>query len=434
MSSIKKIGDTVVSFTSKRGVHVFRRVFTKPSGEQYISQRFQMRIARGPRREYFQLPSTVKDAGAEADKIDAYLDVRSHSLDDAIKLFDPDRWALMNPTAKVATVNDVILAHEAAEKALSLNSGTASDYRNSLIVVLRQAIAHQKGVVMSDERIKELPLSKLTHQVFADFRVARVALAGEDKAAQEQKKRSANRTITFVASLFSQAARRHYSHLVLPANLDDVLKAARFRKVGSIVKRMPEVEVLRRLFTEIGDMRAKDQNLYIAFLLGAHAGFRKKEIAGARPDWLQEGATPRIWVRTTSDFVAKSYEERFSEIQPWLYDELSALTKDRPRMLNGTLEERSDLVFRRLNEWVKSCGFLNTKGGRGVHGLRFLFGAYVANRRSIYTAQKFLGHESITTTEDHYTDLILDEALYDFWEKAPAWLCKPKPDSQPDGS
>jgi integrase len=270
-----------------------------------------------------------------------------------------------------------------------------------------------------------------------------VEQAGADKGAQEKKKRAANRTLVFVRSLFSQAARRHYTHLVLPANLDEVLDAAIFRKVGKIRKRLPESEVLQRLFTEAGELRETDRNAYIAFLLAAHSGLRLKEIAWARPDWLAAGDPPRMWVKTTEDFIAKSYEERFAEVQPWVFEELSALTAGQPYLLNSdqnmvdgqvrvrlkrrsakknASDEREVFVFRRLNAWVKARGFAEAKGEKGVHGLRFLFGAYIANRRSHYTAQKFLGHESVKTTEDHYTDLILDTSLYDLWEKRPAWL------------
>ena len=423
MSEPRKIGDTVISFTSRRGVHVFRQVVRRAAGEApYITPRFQMRVQRGKRRVFFQLPTTVKEAGKEADDIATFLDLRSNTLDMALAKFDPERFAMMNPTAKVATVGDLLDAHVAAEKALSLNPDTAKDYRQSIVLVFRQAYAHSKGRIFSDEAIRELPLTALTDKVFADFRVARLAQAGEDKAEAERKKRSANRTITFVKSLFSATARRHYTNLVLPAHLDDVLGGSRFRKVGKIKKRMPEADVLRRLFTEAGELRKTDTNAYIAFLLAAHAGFRAKEIGGARPGWLQEGVVPRAWVRTTEDFIAKSYEERFAEIQPWVFAELATLTKDRTHMLTGTKEERTDLVFRRLNAWVKARGFAEAKGEKGVHGLRFLFGAYVANRRSLYTAQKFLGHESVTTTEDHYTDLILDTSLFELWEKAPEWV------------
>jgi len=423
MSTPRKHGDIIVAFTSRKGVHVFRQVVRRAPGEEpYITPRFQMRVQRGKRRVFFQLPTTVKKAGDAADDIAAFLDLRENTLDMAIAKFDPDRWAMMNPTAKVATIGDVLKAHEAAEKALALAKDTAADYRQSVVVVVRQALAHSRKRAYTDEEVKAMPLSVLTHKVFADFRVARVALAGDDKGEAEKKKRSANRTITFVKSLFSQAARRHYTHLLLPATLDDALGAARFRKVGKIRKRMPEAEVLRRLFTEAGELRKADPNAYLAFLLAAHAGFRAKEIAGARPDWVQDGAVPRAWVRTTEDFIAKSYEERFAEIQPWVFAELVALTKDRTHMLKGTKEERTDLVFRRLNAWVKARGFAEAKGEKGVHGLRFLFGAYLANRRSLYTAQKFLGHESVTTTEDHYTDLILDTSLFELWETVPEWI------------
>lgn len=425
MSEPRKIGDTVVSFTSRRGVHVFRQVVRRRKGEApYITPRFQMRVQRGQRRVFFQLPTTVKEAGKVADDIDTFLDLRSNTLDMAMKEFDPERYAMRNPSAKIATVGDVLKAHEAAEKALGLVGKTADSYRDSLLIVFRQGLAHRRKDKKepSDEDVKALPMSDYTLRLVSDFKLARVAKAGDNKAEQEKKKRSANGVLRSVASLFSEQARRFYTSLVLPAGLDEVIAGAEFRKVGKLKKRMPATDMLRRVFLEVGELRKADPNAYLAFLLAAHAGFRAGEIAYARPDWLQEGNPPRAWVHATEDSVAKSKQERFAEIQPWVYAEIAALTKGRTYMLDGNKTERTDKVFRRFNQWVKARGFNDAKGEKGVHGLRFLYGAYIANRRSHYTAQKFLGHESITTTEEHYTDLILDTSLFELWETAPEWV------------
>lgn len=273
-----------------------------------------------------------------------------------------------------------------------------------------------------DEEVKLLPMSDYTLRLVSDFKLARVAKAGENKAEQEKKKRSANGVLRAVAALFSVQARRFYTSLVLPEGLDEVIADAKFRKVGKIRKRLPISDVLRRVFLEAGELRKADPSAYLAFLLAAHAGFRAGEIGHARPDWLQEGNPPRAWVHATDDFGAKGKDERFAEIQPWVFTEIAALTKGRTYIIDGNKTERTNKTFRRLNDWVKARGFNEAKGEKGVHGLRFLFGAYIANRRSHYTAQKFLGHESITTTEEHYTDLILDTSLFELWETVPGWV------------
>lgn len=424
-STTRKDGDVIMAFTSKRGVKCFRQRVTRPGGKVHITPFFLMRVQQAGRREFFPLPSTVREAGAEADQIAAFLDLRSNTLDMAIQRFNPTKWALRNPTSKVATVDDVLKAHEAAEKALGLDPRVARGYRGALLVVFREALgARRKGDEPEDDAIRKMPMSDYTLRLVSDFKVARVAQAGEDKAEQERKKRGANGTLRSVASLFSKEALRHYTHLTLPETLSEILGGSKFRKVGKLKKRLPSADVLRRLFTEVGELRAKDENAYLAFLLAAHCGLRLKEIAWAREDWLQEGTVPRMWVHTTDDFKSKGGGERFAEIQPWVFAELRALTKGRTYMLTGTKTDRYANVAARLNQWIKARGFAAAGGEKGVHGLRFLFGAYIANRRSHYTAQKFLGHESVTTTEDHYTDLILDTAMYALWEDTPEWLKK----------
>jgi integrase len=196
-----------------------------------------------------------------------------------------------------------------------------------------------------------------------------------------------------------------------------------FRKVGKIAKRLPAPEIIRTLFSAIASLRKEDENVYIAFLLAAHAGLRKAEVAGARLSWLDDSTPPRLWVRTEDDFKPKSGADRFIELQPWVAAELATLCAGRKHMLTGTLTERINLVFRRLNTWVKDRHFNAANGEKGVHGLRFLFGAYITNRKDkggLYTAMKFLGHESQSTTEKHYADIMLDQSIFACWETAPA--------------
>jgi integrase len=108
--------------------------------------------------------------------------------------------------------------------------------------------------------------------------------------------------------------------------------------------------------------------------------------------------------------------------QTALAAELTALCAGRVGLLTGHITERSNKMPRRLNAWVKTRGFAEADGEKGIHGLRFLFGAYITNRKSLYTASRFLGHASQSTTEKHYADLMLDESLYACWETAPSWV------------
>lgn len=424
MEKEKKIvdGEIVVTY-SRRGVRIYREAF-KRGDRMHFDSDFSMRVERGGRRVRFHLPSTVAEAIKEADKIDAFLDLRSNSLNDAIQKFDPDRWALKNPEARVCSVGDLLAAHEAAEKALGLGEKTAKGYRQSLIILFSDALAERRSRRPDDDEIKTMGLDELTPRLVADFKVARVGLAGEDKAEQERKKRSANGVLRSVASLFSQQAREHYTHLHLPPKLDDTLANMAFRKVSKVRKRLPSADVIRRLFAEIGELRKTDENAYLGFMLAAHAGLRLGEIVGARLDWIVDGTPPRLWVTIGEDFKSKGGEDRYVDIQPWFAEELRTLCAGRVNLLTGSAHERREEMPWRLNPWIKARGFADAAGEKGIHGLRFLFGAYITNRKSLYVAKKFLGHAEQKTTETHYADLMLDESLYACWETAPSWLAK----------
>jgi integrase len=421
MATTRKIGDEIISFETRRGVLVYRLTKRMPDGSLHIARNFTMRKKRNGRQYYFPLPSTQRDAENQANAIDAFLDVRSNTMDMAVQRFTPERWERLNPTAKVATVGDILDAHEAAQTALGLGGRTGTDYRGNLLILFRLGLGRRRSTVPADEQIRAMSLSELTVRLANDFKVSRVELAGEDKQEQERKKRSANGVLRSVRALFSKDAREHYSHLHLPSDLEATLDRMAFRKVGKIKKRMPPGEVMRRLFNDAHELRATDRNAYIAFLLGAHAGFRKAEITGAVRDWIERGDRPRLWVRSTPEFLMKDKDERFVEVQQWVIDEIEALCESPALLLTGKKSERERSVFDRLNAWVKSKGLAEKKGEKGVHALRFLFGSYVTNKHGIYTAQKFLGHESPETTNTHYADIMLDKTLNALWENRPAW-------------
>ncbi len=410
-------------FRTRRGVLCLRLTKKLPDGSLAVADNYTMRMMRHGRRVYFPLPSDRKEAGRVADEIDAFLDVRSNTFDMAIKKFTPDRWEKVNPSAKIATVGAVLEAHEKARTALGIEDRTARGYRDSLLLLFKQGLAARRdGREPADEAVRAMGLHELNGRLVADFKVARVNLAGEDKAAQESKKRSANGVLRGVRALFSEAAREHYNHLTLPTGLDEVLAHMKFRKVGKIKKRLPAVAVLRRVFGEAHELRATDRNAYLAFLLAAHAGFRKGEIGHAQRGWIEKESTPpRLWVKTTPEFKIKDGDERFVEVQPWVIEELEALSESPANLIGGGKHERREMTFKRLNLWLKSKGLAGEKGEKAVHALRFLFGSYLTNRFNLYTAQRFLGHDSPETTNTHYADIMLDASLFALWEVRPTW-------------
>ena len=50
-----------------------------------------------------------------------------------------------------------------------------------------------------------------------------------------------------------------------------------------------------------------------------------------------------------------------------------------------------------------------------LHELRKLFGSYIASTESIYIAQKFLRHADASTTNDSYSDAIIEGDIKNLW-------------------
>lgn len=420
-----------VKFRTRRGVLVVRL----RTGD-HLAGSYTMRVKRNGRRYYFTLPSTKPEAAKLADEIDKFLDVPTNTIEQAIQRFNPAKWEKMNPETRAATVGDVLDAHERAEKALGLEKRTGKAYRAGLLLLFRQGLQHRRGGrVPSDDAIRAMSLDELTPRLVSDFKLARAATAGDNKSEIEKKKRSANSVFRSVTSLFTEAAREHYPHLTLPKDFGRVLEGMSYRRVEGKKYRLPPTPTIERVMLDAWQLRngyidengravPPDRNAYLAWLLAAHAGLRKKEIAHAVIEWVEKTTPPRVWVRSTPDFIAKGKDEGFAEVETWVVEELELLAESPALLLTGNETERGEEVFARLNSWLKARGLAAGKGEKAVHGLRALCGSYWATTRGIFTAQKFLRHKTVDVTNDHYADVILDKNLHRLWKERPAWVPK----------
>lgn len=418
-------------FITPRGVVVFRLKKNLGRGKVHVAGHYTARWVRNYKQHYFRLSSTKRAARKLADDIDRFLDVPTNTIEHAIERFNPNKWERMNPKLRAGTIGDVLKAHADAEKSLGLDHQTGLSYRNGMMVFVRQAIEHRRGRIPSNDTIKAMSLDLITLVTVSDFKVARVNTAGKNKSDIETKKRSANSVFRAVKSLFTKAARNHYAHIQLPEKFDDILETMNYERVEKKKYRLPPTAVIERVMNDAAQLRngyvdaagddvAPDMNMYLTFLLAAHCGQRKKEIAHAMREWIEHTKPPRMWVRSTPDFLAKGKDEGFAEVEPWVIDELETFGGP-ALLLSGGAKERKVMVFSRLNRWLKSRGLGTKKGEKAVHGLRALFGSMIATTRGIFTAQKFLRHKTVDVTNDSYADVVLDESQHLYWTRRPKW-------------
>jgi integrase len=406
-------------FRTRRGVLVFKYV----RGGSAIAH-FSMRVTRNRKEYLFPLAEDKREASRLADEIDRFLSSPVSKIEDAIQRYRPAKWERLHPEIRAASVGAVLDAHKSAEKAAGITPRTAMSYRNAMLQLFREGLAQRQGAEPTEDQIRAMSLEELNPRLASDYKQARLASAGENRADIERRKRGVNFTHRSVRGLFSRSVLPHYSHLKLPPGLDAGIAAIEFRAVEKKKYRLPPQAVIEKVLTEAGELREKNRNAYLLWLLAAHAGFRRNEAAHAIREWIQPGTPPRIWVRATADFLAKGKDEGFAEVEQWVIDEIEALGGP-ALIMSGNITERYYDAPAYLNDWLKQRGLGAGKHGMALHALRALFGSYVASTRGIFTAQRFLRHATVDVTNDHYADVVLDKAVLKLWTDRPEWAPVP---------
>lgn len=134
-----------------------------------------------------------------------------------------------------------------------------------------------------------------------------------------------------------------------------------------------------------------------AMILGAYAGLRAAEIAGAQRTHLREGS---IWVR------GKGQRERIVPAHPLVAEQYSAGQPWVIARQDGKTGSCAPwLVSHIVSEHLHACGLDDT-----CHSLRHFFGTQVYKRtRDLRLVQELMGHTSPTTTAI-YADYAREDA------------------------
>ena len=155
---------------------------------------------------------------------------------------------------------------------------------------------------------------------------------------------------------------------------------------------------------------------YLAALLALHAGLRRAEIVNAKWAWLDATGHPMIHVRAHEGFTPKGNRGRKVKISRWLWAELHKYKNaDSEYILPGTSRSLVDDLLRGLVDWLHIKGISEEKA---IHGLRKLFGAFLAGYYDLTIAQRQLGHSTPLITNDFYAGIDhFNYALAKIWEE-----------------
>ena len=151
-----------------------------------------------------------------------------------------------------------------------------------------------------------------------------------------------------------------------------------------------------------------DRNVATAIWLALSCGLRLSEIAKV----CHEHLTP-TGIRMEPDAIQQKSGAlglQVTAIEPYWSEGRAQIPPGHGALLTGSDTERRDDVFRRISSLMTGCGWQTQKM---AHALRALSGSWVAMRYGIYAAQLFLRHQSVTTTERHYSHLVRAAAALD---------------------
>lgn len=228
--------------------------------------------------------------------------------------------------------------------------------------------------------------------------------AEDDEERQQQIFRSANSTLRQAQSVFSADFLEYYTFeakLILPESVRKFAAAPEFRGVAKREYHAPPDAIVRATLQQLENFRDSDRNIFIACWLAIGYGLRASEIREARKGWFME-ISGEPWC--SGDVLAKN--KKFPRVRAQLgaWEKLRPLLDELPAdayVITGTATERTDTVFRRISEWMKTLGWQTE---HHVHEFRAWAGAQIAENspRGLLDAQTFLRHQHYNTTENYY--------------------------------
>lgn len=251
------------------------------------------------------------------------------------------------------------------------------------------------------------------------------AQAEPDQAKAASLKRSANSRFIQAASLFTPRALDTYQAAgCWHRHFEDFVKIGlmlRFTRVNNPQYNPPGDETIRATLADWEKLT--DRDLFLAIGHELAFGLRKQEMAQARWSWwtVREGypvLDGRANVKSGTGLVQVRALDPWYNIMrarilvegwhPALGTNLADPTVTNPAtaedlIIQGTETYRTDDLFRKVSEFLRAHGWETQKTN---HALRAYAGSQVAMRYTIYEAQTWLRHSTVTVTEQNYSHFI----------------------------
>jgi len=302
---------------------------------------------------------------------------------------------------KVRTVEDLFKAFSRYFESSRLSRRTSQGYITAMRRILK------KTYPKSD--ILELPLTIFTPDFFSNyqkqcFRNVRHA----DALTQNTAAISSHTECANAKGLFSQRALEsdEYEHLRLDWGTIHQMKRRILDHGKHKSFRAPPESAIHRLETDLKAMRWEAPGRWLAAMLCGNIGLRRSEGIYASLDQfvvstINGQRAVSFVVDITTDRGVKG-SQGIVPVDLSIYEQIMDTVKWTGYVLPGTKTAREN-YYRANSKWLRSIGW---DRARPNHELRKYFGAHVATKYDIFTAQSALRHTNVQMTQKLYAEIL----------------------------
>ena len=345
---------------------------------------------------YFPLGLDRDEALKMADTIRGHLML--YPFDDVLKMFNKKAFAKIKPPAP--TFGQCLAILEKHQSAIGLRDSSLKGYKDSLGGFIRK-VAGKKTLV------DKFDLSQLDDDFIMEYK--RVCLEGiTDESKLASRKRTINSRIRQVKAMFSREKLFKEYDMTF---VEDLRDAEFFTGLKTNYK-LPSEELIKSTF-ELWEDSTGDLRTLLGLAL--HFGMRRNEIFHARKPWFQmDGDKARINITSDLSFRPKGGHEGFTLGNKIVAADILNKASDDDYLITERADSGRPLFDATLDK-LRAIGWDRASP---LHELRKLFGSYIASTESIYIAQKFLRHADASTTNESYSDAIIEGEIKNLWAAA----------------
>lgn len=386
----------------------WRSKVRKPKGRSDYS----VQIAyRGIRRSFALKTANLKDASRKAR--DIYRTIVNEGWEAAEKAY-----ATRGQTERERKAN-VGQYLAAAKEVADIRDTTFHSYSVKLRTLLSELFAiklNKKKYGRGEEyqkwvrRIENIRLDRIDDARVAKWRKKRINLAPIGK--KESARQTTNSLLRAAKSLFAHKVIEDIKGIDIPSPAP----FSTMKNVAVPRKRFKAQARFADLWKKAHDeLREKDPECWLAFLLAIAVGLRRGEIDNLT--WAQIDFEKQVLEIQTNEYGELKTESSEDEVDlaDEIIEELKRFQAHRKSgaltVLDGVLKKKSssgakryrcEKCFRRLINWLRTSAKITAH--EPIHHLRGLFATEMVAAHGIFAASAALRHADIGLTRDHYTD------------------------------